>query len=94
MRKLRPPSPIAVAPIVITDVNSEAAAGLKPWRFRQLVIGQNLPHKRLGQLLAVEASVLLEALRADPTENGNSPVTESEDEADRVLRALGRRRAG
>jgi hypothetical protein len=53
----------AVVPLLITQVNSEAALGIPPRRFRELVRELRLPVIELGKLRGVEASVLLDALR-------------------------------
>lgn len=50
-------------PLLVTQVNSQAALGIPPRRFRELVRELRLPVIELGKLRAVEASVLLAALR-------------------------------
>jgi hypothetical protein len=93
-RSLRPPTAIPVAPILISQVNCESACGLKPWRFLQLIVEHNLPHRRLGKLELVEAAVLLETLRAEKPRDCPQPseAMTADTEADRVLRAIGRKR--
>jgi hypothetical protein len=53
-----------VVPLLVTQVNSEAALGIPPRRFRELVRALRLPTIEIGKLRGVEASVLLDALRA------------------------------
>jgi len=91
MRTIRPPSALPVAPLIISQVNCEAGAGLKPWKFLELVATLNIPHRREGKLVLVEASVLVAALRAEH-EQSVAPIT-PEAEADRILALVGRRRA-
>ncbi len=52
-----------VVPLLVTQVNSEAALGIPPRRFRELVRELGLPVIELGKLRAVEVPVLLAALR-------------------------------
>jgi hypothetical protein len=96
---------IPVGPLVITQRNCEAALGLSERRFLELIIERGIPHAKLGKLRAVRADVLINALvpqgvsdqsstarvnaLATPTDEPASPETE----ADRVLAAIGRRRA-
>lgn len=50
-----------VVPLLITQVNSEAALGIPPRRFRELVRELRLPAIEFGKLRAVEVPVLLPA---------------------------------
>lgn len=52
-----------VVPLLVTQVNSESALGIPPRRFRELLRELRLPVIELGKLRAVEASVLMAALR-------------------------------
>ena len=52
-----------VVPLLITQRNSEAALGIPPRRFRELVRELGLPVVELGKLRAVEARVFIEAIR-------------------------------
>ena len=67
---------VAVVPILITQVNSEAALGIPPRRFRELVRELGLPVVELGKLRAVESRVFLEAIRERVPEP-KTPAVES-----------------
>lgn len=96
---------IPVGPLVITQRNCEAALGLSERRFLELIIERGIPHAKIGKLRAVRAEVLVAALvpqgvtdQSSTARVNASPVpsaepTSPETEADRVLAAIGRRRA-
>ena len=75
-----------VVPLLITQVNSEAALGIPPRRFRELVRELGLPVIELGKLRAVEVPVLLAALR----ERAPKPEA-SETNRERLRRVAGLR---
>lgn len=73
-----------VVPLLVTQVNSEAALGIPPRRYRELVLALRLPTITIGKLRAVEASVLLDALR----ERASKPEA-SETNRERLRRLAG-----
>lgn len=88
---------LPIAPIVVSQRNCEPALGLSPRRFLELVIERAIPHAKIGKLRAVRVDVLVEALiptveaaiHATPAPS----ATTADDEADKVLAAIGRKRA-
>lgn len=97
------PRPLAVAPLIITQLNALAVVGIDGRRFLELVRRAKVPHTRLpgSKLVAVEAAVFLERLRELGESADGAAVVEldtrtRDDEqpqtADDVLRAIGRRR--
>jgi hypothetical protein len=97
-RKLRSRAPVAVAPLLISQLNSEPAAGINGDRFLDVVRSRKIAHSRVGKLVLVEAEVLLDALRHLPLEREDALDTSEPSEqlepstVDGVLQALGRRR--
>jgi len=78
----------AVLPLVITQANSEAAFGLEPRRFLQLVQEHRiplLPALAKTKIRAVKAADLLAALES--TQPG--PASEQESQFQRLARAAG-----
>lgn len=65
--------PLPVAPVIVTQRNVEAAFGLPERRFRELIAEKRIPHKRIGKLVCVRASDLLEALAAEAEEQPDEP---------------------
>lgn len=53
-----------MTPLFITQLNCQESFGLSPRRFRELIRSLRLPVVKLGKLRGVEATHLLEALRA------------------------------
>ena len=59
-RRLRPPAPIVVAPLAVSQLNVEAVAGINARRYLNwLASHPEVPRARIGRLAIVEASVLL-----------------------------------
>lgn len=56
---------VAVAPLVVSQINCASAFGLPERRFRELVNERKLPHRREGKLVLVDAAVLRAALLAE-----------------------------
>jgi hypothetical protein len=82
---------IPVSPVLITQVNCEAAAGLKPWKFQDLIVARAIPHRVEGRLKIVETTALLAALHVERSAEIELPS--SGDEVDRLLSLVGRKRA-
>ncbi len=74
-----------IAPWLITQVNSEAALGIPPRRFRELVRELGLPVVELGKLRAVEARVFLDAIR----KRVPAPAAPVESNRERLLKVAG-----
>jgi hypothetical protein len=91
-RKFRAPSGVAVAPLMVSQVNCEAAFGLKPWRFLELIAEQKLPHHVEGKTKFVTAEVLMDAL-TDHGEPEEAPADERTDAMAKSLRMFGRKAA-
>jgi hypothetical protein len=86
---------VAVAPIVITQLNCTAALGMNECRFLEWIIERGVPCKKEGKLRVVEASTALRFLAPSDSTGASAvdnDVGSPDDEVDRVLAAVGRRR--
>lgn len=99
-RQLRPLPPIAIAVILVTQLNCLQIAGIDPRRFLALVREhKDLPRTRIGKLVAVDVNylrALLEKLAITGEQDELRKLADDHDEdapttAEGVLRVLGRR---
>lgn len=81
----------AVAPLVITQDNCQAAIGLEPRRFLALIHERQIQHTKLGKLRLVRADVLLAALDAVSTTSASeqSEALVQPTQTSRLARAAG-----
>ncbi len=97
-RKLLPRPPVVVAPLLVSQLNSLAVAGIDARRFLELVRDCKLAHGRRGKLVFVSAEVLREALAGTTAAEKDATVDDVDDvtgddprSVDDVLRLIGRR---
>jgi hypothetical protein len=86
---------VALAPLAISQHTSAALGFKTPRAFLEWLIENGVPHVRRGKDRIVEATIALEHLRAAAQkgdEGKHRPVTDVDDEVDRVLATIGRRR--
>jgi hypothetical protein len=96
-RALKPRPPIAVAAVVVSQLNCLQVLGIDPRRYLEFVAAQRIRRSRVGKLVCVEAEVFVSALRAIAIEDDveAARVDSEEDEGmsvDEVLASVGRRR--
>jgi hypothetical protein len=93
-RAKREGTPVAVAPLAITQNNCIAALGMNERRYLEWIIKRGVPCKKEGKLRIVEASTALRFLAPEENSTGDKREdAESFDEGvDRILAVVGRRR--
>jgi len=88
--------PVVLAPLVISQHTHQALGFKTPRSFLEWVVEYGVPHVRRGKDRFVEAAIALQYLRAakrDARETKRDTAT-ADEEADRVLATIGRRRLG
>jgi len=82
---------VAVVPLIISQLNCTAAVGMNERRYLEWIIERGVPCRKEGKLRLVDATTAVRYLAPSDDEESED-VDSTEDEIDRVLAAVGRRR--